>query len=213
MDTIRVLIVDDHAMVAQGLAEVMGAQPDIQVLAQAGTAQDAQRLAGELSPDVVVMDYRLPDGDGAVAAKGIRADAPDTAVVMVTASDHDTVIAAAIEAGCSGYVTKDRAAQDVVAAVRAAARGELSFPASVLARMVPRLRGDAPRSSALTPRELEILQLLADGRSTKDIAEELVLSPSTVRNHVQNVLGKLDAHSQLEAVTIAVRQGIVTYRE
>lgn len=209
---IRVMIVDDHAMVAEGLAEVLDAEPGIAVAARTGTARDARRLAGQLSPDVVVMDYRLPDGDGAVAAREIRKERPDTAVVMVTASDHDTVIAAAIEAGCAGYVTKDRAAQEVVAAVRAAARGEVAFPASALARMIPRMRGTSSRSTALTPRELEILQLLADGRSTREIADELVLSQSTIRNHVQNILGKLDAHSKLEAVTTAVRQGIVSYR-
>jgi DNA-binding NarL/FixJ family response regulator len=215
MRTMRVLIVDDHAMVAEGLAEVLGAEPGIEVVGRAGTVRDARRLAAETVPDVVVMDYRLPDGDGAEAARRIREEHPATAVVMVTASDHDTVIAAAIEAGCAAYVTKDRAAQDVVAAVRAAARGEVAFPASALARMIPRMRGATagPKSGALTPREREILQFLADGRSTKDIAADLVLSPSTVRNHVQNILGKLDAHSKLEAVTTAVRQGIVTYRD
>lgn len=213
METISVLIVDDHEMVAQGLAEVLSAEADLTVVGQAGTARDAQRLAGQLQPDVVVMDYRLPDGDGAETAKQIRAEHPDTKVVMVTASDHDTVISSAIEAGCSAYVTKDRAAQEVVTAVHAAARGELAFPASALARMIPRMRGGNASSGALTPRELEVLQLLADGRSTKDIADELVVSASTVRNHVQRILGKLDAHSKLEAVTVAVRQGIVSYRD
>lgn len=209
-----VLIVDDHAMVADGLAQLLATEPDLEVVGLATTAQAARRLAGQLRPDVVVMDYRLPDRDGASAAKSIRRDHPGTAVVMVTVSDHDTVIAAAIEAGCAAYVTKDRAAQDVVVAVRAAARGEVTFPASALARMIPRMRGGTTAgSAALTPRELEVLQLLADGRSTDEIAEQLVVSPSTVRNHTQSILRKLDVHSKLEAVATAVRQGIVSSRE
>lgn len=209
MPPTRVLIVDDHEMVAQGLSEVLDAEEEIDVVGRAGTVRDAQRMAAQLSPDVVVMDYRLPDGDGLMATTAIRDRDPQTAVVMVTASDHDTVVAAAIEAGCSGFVTKDRAAQDVVAAVRAAARGEAGFPAAVLGRLLGRSR-TAPRATgALTPRELEVLQLLADGLSTREIAERFVLSISTVRNHVQNILTKLDAHSKLEAVSVAMRQGIV----
>lgn len=209
MQPLRVLIVDDHEMVAQGLSEVLATETGIEVIGRAGTVRDATRMAGQLAPDVVVMDYRLPDGDGLAATSAIRGQNPDTAVVMVTASDHDTVVAAAIEAGCSGFVTKDRAAQDVVSAVRAAARGEAGFPAAVLNRLLGRGHA-APRDrGALTPRELEVLQLLAEGLSTRDIAERFVLSISTVRNHVQNILTKLGAHSKLEAVSVAMRQGIV----
>lgn len=206
---IRVLIVDDHEMVAQGLSEVLAAEEDIDVVGRAGTVRDAERMAAQLSPDVVVMDYRLPDGDGLTATASIRERDPDTAVVMVTASDHDTVVAAAVQAGCAGFVTKDRAAKDVVAAVRTAARGEAGFPAAVLARLVTRGQPAARPKGALTPRELEVLQLLADGLSTRAIADRLTLSMSTVRNHAQNILSKLDAHSKLEAVSVAMRQGIV----
>lgn len=205
----RVLIVDDHEMVAQGLSEVLGAEDEIDVVGRAGTVRDAERMAAQLSPDVVVMDYRLPDGDGLMATAAIREQDPDTAVVMVTASDHDTVVAAAIEAGCAGFVTKDRAAQDVVAAVHAAARGEAGFPAAVLGRLLGRSGGTSRSAGALTPRELEVLQLLSEGLSTREIAERFVLSISTVRNHIQNILSKLDAHSKLEAVSVAMRQGIV----
>lgn len=207
MKGIRVLVVDDHEMVAQGLIGVLASMADIEVVGMAGTVRDATELAARLAPDVVVMDYRLPDGDGVAATAAIRREQPDTAVVMVTASTHDTVVAAAIEAGCVAFVSKTRAAKEVVAAVRAAARGDVAFPASALARL--QATGASGRARTLTPRELEVLQLLAEGASTGQVADRLFLSPSTVRNHVQNVLTKLDVHSKLEAVTTAVREGIV----
>lgn len=208
-DPIRVLIVDDHVMVAQGLSEVIGAEGDMEVVGQARTVQEAELGAQRFEPDVVVMDYRLPDGDGAQATARILARQPDIKIVMVTASDHDTVLAAAIEAGCTGYVTKDRAAQEVVSAVRAASRGEVTVPAAMLAKLLPRARSQRSAVGALSPREMEVLTLLAEGLSNRDIADRLVVSISTVRNHVQNVISKLGVHSKLEAVTTAMRQGII----
>lgn len=209
MTPIRVLVVDDHEMVAQGLDKVLSRESDIEVVGRAGTVRDAERMAREWSPDVVVMDYRLPDGDGASATAAIRDDNPKTAVVMVTASEHDTVIAAALEAGCSGYVTKTRVVEEVVSAVRAAARGEAAFPAALVSRLLAQQSGSNLRRGALTPRELEVLQLLSDGMATTDIATRLFVSVSTVRNHIQSILAKLDVHSKLEAVSVAVREGIV----
>lgn len=208
---IRVLIVDDHTMVAEGMASILEDQPDLEVVGVAGSVADAHRLAVTEMPDVVVMDYRLPDGDGAEAARRIRAERPEAQVVMVTASGHDTVLAAALEAGCAAFVTKDRAADQVADAVRAAYAGQATIPPDMLARLLPRLQPQSRQVGALTAREREVLQLLAEGLSNQEIAERLFLSMSTVRNHVQNVLRKLDAHSRLEAVTIAVRQGIVSY--
>ena len=209
MEHIRVLVVDDHQMVAQGLTEVLSGEDGIEVVGHAGTVRDAERMASRWAPDVVVMDYRLPDGDGVSAASAIRDDNPEIAIVMVSASEHDTVVAAALEAGCAGYVTKHRAVDEVVSAVRAAARGDAAFPAAVVSRLLARRSGSHRRTGALTPRELEVLQLLSDGSSTSDIAARLVVSVSTVRNHVQNILEKLGVHSKLEAVTVAARQGIV----
>lgn len=206
---IRVLVVDDHAMVAEGMATILGDQDDIDVVAVAGTVADALRLAATRDPNVVVMDYRLPDGQGTEAARRIREEDPRVQIVMVTASGHDTVLADALDAGCAGFVTKDRAADDVVAAVRAAHAGEATIPPAMLARLLPRLRSNRRDVGVLTPREQEILQLLAQGLSNSDITERLVVSPSTVRNHVQNILRKLDAHSRLEAVATAVREGLV----
>ena len=209
MTTIRVLVVDDHQMVAQGLAEVLTADRDLAVVGHATTVADARRMAQQLRPDVVVMDYRLPDGNGLMATEAICRDLPGVAVVMVTASDHDTMVTAAIEAGCAGYVTKDRAAEDVTAAVIAAARGDVSFPAAAFRQAANGLGGGHRGRGALTPRELEVLGQLAEGRSTQDIADHFVVSVSTVRNHVQNIMTKLGARSRLEAVVVAVRQGMV----
>lgn len=205
---VRVLVVDDHQMMAQALAAALSDQPGIDVVAIAGTASDGTRLAAQTTPDVVVMDYRLPDGDGVEATARIRRASPTTAVVMVTASSHETVISSAIEAGCVGFVTKDRAIQDVVAAVHAAARGDVAFPASALLGLQAASRG-AARSRVLTPRELEVLRLLAGGASTEDVADGLFVSVSTVRNHVHSILTKLGVHSKLEAVVTAVREGII----
>lgn len=210
-EAIRILVVDDHKMVAEAIATILGDEPDIEVVAIAGTVIDAQRLAQTRAPDVVVMDYQLPDGDGAEAARRIRTERPATQIVMVTASGHDTVLASALDAGCAAFVTKDRAMEDVVDAVRAAHAGEATIPADMLARLLPRLRSTSRRVGALTTREREVLGLLAEGLSNDEIAGRLVLSVSTVRNHVQSILRKLEARSRLEAVTIAVRQGIVKF--
>lgn len=209
MEQTRVLIVDDHEMVAQGLASALDAHADIDVVGIVGSVLDAKCRTAELDVDVVVMDYRLPDGDGVSATVGILADHPAIAVVMLTAANHHTILAAAIEAGCSAFVTKERAARDLVAAVRAAARGDVAFPRSALAAL--RDRAGGKRNQALSQRELEVLRLLADGASTDDIAGRLFLSRNTVRNHVQNILGKLGVNSKLQAVVTALREGIVDY--
>lgn len=212
-EAIRVLIVDDHRMVAEGLATILNRHADMQVVGVADTIAAGVRLAETLAPDVVVMDYLFPDGDGVDATSRIRARQPDVQIVMVTASAHDTVLAAALEAGCAAFVTKDRAAEDVAGAVRAARAGEATIPADMLVRLLPHLQSGGKQTPTLTSREHEVLQLVVDGMSNQEIADQLVVAVSTVRNHVQNILGKLDAHSRLQAVTAAVRQGIVRYPE
>lgn len=204
----RVLLVDDHKMVVQAIAAILQGEPGLEVVAVAGTASEARRLSIEHAPDVVVMDYTLPDADGAETARQIRAEQPDVQVVMVTGAMHDTVLVAALEAGCAGFVTKDRAVEEVADAVRAAHAGEATIPPDMLARLLPQLRQPGRTVGGLTPRERQILQLLVEGMSNQQIADHLVLSISTIRNHVQSVLQKLEAHSRLEAVAIALRQGI-----
>jgi two-component system response regulator DevR len=211
---IRVMVVDDHQLVAQALAEVLDDEPDLEVVARTGSVAEATRAAQVLAPDVVLMDYQLPDGNGVTAAERIRRHRPETKVVMLTAYAEDALLVAAVEAGCSGYLTKDRAVEEVVSAVRAAHAGEVLVSPAKLAQLLPKLRPQrAPSSSeggvSLTARELEVLQLMAEGLSNHAIAERLVLSLNTVRNHVQNVISKFDAHSKLEAVAIAVRTGVI----
>ena len=208
---IRVGIVDDHAMVAESLRVLLGGQPDLEVVGIAGTVAGAIALVERFRPHVVLVDYRLPDGDGAAATVEILKRVPETKVVMLSATAGDELLVRAIEAGCSGFLPKERSAIEVVSAVRAAFRGESLIPTEVLAGLLDRIRrvpGDKPGS--LTPRELEILRLLAKGVSTEGISSSLFLSEHTVRNHVRNILGKLGAHSKLEAVAMAARDGIVT---
>jgi len=209
---IRVVVIDDHEMFAQGLQAILSADPAIEVVATAGTVEAGCAAVRMHEPDVVLMDYELPDGDGAVATERIKAEVPATQVVMVTSFDDETVLVRAIEAGCSGFITKHKAIQEVSSAVRAAHAGEALISPSMLARLLPRLRQN-PRGlgADLTPREVEVLKLLADGVSNQQIAEKLVLSMHTVRNHVQNVITKLGAHSKLEAVATAVREGIIRH--
>jgi DNA-binding NarL/FixJ family response regulator len=209
---IRVVVVDDHEMFAQGLAAILGADPTIEVVASAGTVEAGCTAVRLHNPDVVLMDYELPDGDGAAATQRIKAEVPTAQVVMVTSFDDEAILIRAIEAGASGFITKHKAIQEVASAVRAAHAGEALISPSMLARLLPKLRQN-PRGvgADLTPREIEVLKLLAAGASNQQIAEELVLSLHTVRNHVQNVISKLGTHSKLEAVATAVREGIIRH--
>jgi DNA-binding NarL/FixJ family response regulator len=178
----------------------------------AGTALEAERIAERKRPDVVLMDFRLPDRDGAAATASIKSRHPETQVVMVTSADDEAVLIRCLEAGCSGFIPKDRPVRELVEAVRATAAGEALVSPPMLARLLPRLKpGHKSAGTDLTPRELDILSLLAQGLSNQGIAERLGISRNTVRNHVQNILAKLEAHSQLEAVSTAVRQGIIRY--
>lgn len=210
-DPIKVLIVDDHAMVVEMLERVVASEPDMEVVGVARSGNEALR-AMSTHPDVVVLDYQLPDTDGASTAKALREIRPETKVVMLTGSTDDHVLVESIEAGCSGYVTKTNAVEELVHAVRAAHAGEAVISPAMLARLLPRLRPEASRSPAdLTKREREVLELLAEGLSNAAIAERLYVSLNTVRNHVQNILTKLQVHSKLEAVSTAVRRGLISY--
>jgi DNA-binding NarL/FixJ family response regulator len=209
-DNVRVMVVDDHELFLEALVGLLDQEPDLEVVGTARTIEYALRLAQRHEPDVVLMDHLLPDGEGTDAAARIVAMLPATKVVMVTQFADDNVFMAALDAGCAGYVTKDKSAKELLEAIRAVAEGEAAIPPGMLGRVLSRLRSVRQGPNVdLTPREREILRLMALGLQTGEIAVRLGLSLSTVRNHIQNVLVKLGAHSKLEAVATAVRSGIV----
>jgi DNA-binding NarL/FixJ family response regulator len=211
---IRVLLVDDHQLLTGSLAAVLSREPDIEVVGQAGTVADARAMSRDRL-DVVLMDYRLPDGTGAEATRAIKARWPSAHVVMLTALNDDETVLESIQAGADGYLTKDRAVDEVVGAVRAAHAGETLLPRSVIMGIAQRVAAARDRTverrpiEPLTPRELEVLRALAEGLSTPEISERLFIAPNTLRTHVQNIMGKLRVHSKLEAVAFALRHRLV----
>jgi DNA-binding NarL/FixJ family response regulator len=211
-ETIGVLLVDDHRMFGESLARLLADEPGIEVLAVATSGAEALRLAGALRPKVVLLDQEMPDRDGISVAAELKSKDPDLMVVMLTSSTDDRVLLGAIEAGCSGFLTKDRAAAEVAETVRVAAAGEAVIAPAMLARLLPQLnRQHQAVGSDLTEREIEVLRLMAQGHANKTVARDLTLSVHTVRNHVQSILTKLGAHSKLEAVSIAVREKLIDY--
>ena len=210
--SVSVLICDDHELVAEGLTAVLDREPDLAVVATARTAAASVAAAELDAPDVVLMDYELPDATGAEATAAIKAVHPTAAVVMLTSHNTDDVLAEALEAGACGFMTKDAALSAIVAAVRRAAAGETLITRDLLSRLLPRLRRTArPRNWELTPREREVLRLLSHAASNEAMAEQLSISVNTVRNHVANLMAKLEAHSRLEAVATATREGLLEW--
>jgi DNA-binding NarL/FixJ family response regulator len=189
---------------------MLATEPDIIVAGTAGTVTELLEMVNRHQPDVVLIDYELPDGDGVTATRTLKSAHPDLQVVMLTSYSNQEVLIGAMEAGCSGYITKHSGAGTIAVAIRQAAAGEAIITSSLLSQLLPRLEPSRRGIGAnLTARELEILELLADGTSGRAIAQRLYLSFNTVRNHVQNILDKLGAHSRLQAVAIAVKEGII----
>ncbi len=211
---IRVLLVDDHQLLTDSLARLLAAEPDIEVVGIADTVAEAKRLARQRM-DVVLMDYRLPDGTGAEATRAIKTRWPSARVVMLTAVQDDETVLESIQAGADGYLTKERAVADVVDAVRRARAGDTLLPRSVIVGIAQRVadardrRSDRPAIEPLTGRELEVLRALAEGLSTPEISAHLSITRNTLRTHVQNIMMKLHVHSKLEAVTVGLRHRII----
>jgi len=210
---IRVLIVDDHDVFASSLAQVLELEADLRSLGTASSIAEARTMIPTTLPDVVLMDHRLPDGDGIAAISELQPLRHSAKFVVLTASTADHVLVTAIEAGASGFLSKSRSLDEVRSAVRAAHSGEAVISPELLARLLPRLnRRREPSRVELTERELEVLGLLAEGLTNSEIAERIVVSVHTVRNHVANLSAKLGAHSKLEALSIAIRRGLLSDR-
>lgn len=213
---IRVLVVDDHRVVAHGLTLSLSHDARIDVVGVAVNGSEAIKLAAECRPDVVLLDYHLPDATGAEVAERIRADCPDAAVVILTADSSEEILLRSVKAGACGFLLKSEAAPQVIEAVHRAAEGEMLIPPAMLVSLLSRQRPEAAGpeqlgavADVLTPREREILMLMAQGSDNRAISDRLVISYSTVRTHVQNILDKLNAHSKLGALAIAQEMGLL----
>jgi len=201
---LSLLIVDDHEVVRQGLVAVLGRRPEFHVVAEAGTAADAVSAARRFRPDLVVMDVRLPDGSGIEACREIRAEMPNTRVVILTSYPDEEAVLSAIVAGASGYLLKQVRARDLVAALEAVGRGESLLDPAVTGRVLERIRRiattDQPDELAqLTAQERKILLLVAEGKTNKEIAADVFLSDKTVKNYVSSILGKLNLERRAQA--------------
>lgn len=207
---IRVLIVDDHEVLAASLARVLDEEPDMVSVGLAQNLAQARARVATETPDVLLLDRRLPDGDGVAAIPELRAIRPSMNIVVLTAADSDHVLVQAIEAGAAGFVSKTRGLGEVTAAVRAAAAGEAVISPEMLSRLLPKLTRSAGPEPELTRREQEVLNMLGQGLSNAAIAEQLTVSVHTVRNHIANLSAKLGAHSKLEVLSIAIRRGLLS---
>jgi DNA-binding NarL/FixJ family response regulator len=205
-----VFIIDDHRMFTQAVAAALTEEPDMEVVDTVENLASARERLEHLEVDVILLDQRLPDGQGTHAAAELRALCPGAKVVLVTAAMEPSVLNEALAAGCAGFVTKGDSIDALAAAVRAADSGATPVSPAMLNRI---MRGDSNSvnlTEPLTPRETAVLLFLADGMSNDEIAKRLFISIHTLRNHIQSIISKLGAHSKLEAVSIAIREGVIT---
>jgi len=204
---VTVLIVDDHPVVREGLRGMLAAEAALSVVGEAASGDEAVAMARMYRPDVVLMDLRMPGGDGVQATSGILATAPGTRVVVLTTYETDADIVRAVEAGAAGYLLKDTPRQDLVAAIRAAARGETVLGPSVAGRLVSQFR--RPAAEPLSARETEVLALVARGSTNAEIGRALYISEATVKTHLLRAYGKLGVSDRTAAVTTAIELGML----
>jgi DNA-binding NarL/FixJ family response regulator len=204
---VTVLIADDHPVVREGLRGMLAAEPGIVVVGEAGSGDEAVTMARMHRPDVVLMDLRMPGGDGVDATAGILATAPSTRVVVLTTYETDADIVRAVEAGATGYLLKDTPRPELVAAIRAAARGETVLGPTVAGRLVSHLR--RPVAEPLSARETEVLTLVARGQTNAEIGRALYISEATVKTHLLRAFGKLGVSDRTAAVTTAIELGML----
>jgi DNA-binding NarL/FixJ family response regulator len=209
-DPIRVLIVEDHRVVAEGLAALINHQAGMKVVGEAGSVAEAVRAAAELGPDVVLLDFRLPDGTGADAAWAMREIRPEAKLIFLTREDSEAARFAAVQAGASAFIHKSKAASEVVDAIREVARGRMLITPRTIATLLAKRRGIEAQLHSLTPREREVLALMAGGLSSRSVAAKLGISYTTVRTHIRSLGSKLGVHSKLEAIVKARELGVIS---
>jgi two-component system NarL family response regulator len=215
-DPLRVVVVDDHELFRRGLRLLLEQEDDIDVVGEAADGRAGTVLVGELLPDVVLLDVRMPQADGIEACRAIKSTAPSTKIIMLTMSDEEADLYEAVKAGASGYLLKDSSIDDVSHAVRVVAEGQSLISPSMAAKLLDEFKEMSRRSASvelpsprLTDRELEVLRLVAQGLNNREVARRLVISENTVKNHVRNILEKLQLHSRMEAVLYAVRENLL----
>ncbi len=215
-DRIRVLIVDDHAIVRKGIRALLATEPGVEVVGEAEDGQQAVTHTGRLRPDIVLMDLVMPEFDGIEAIARITAEYPETRILVLTSFAADDKVFPAIKAGALGYLLKDSTPGELVQAIQQVHRGESSLHPTIARKLLQELSGATDRPPApepLTDREVEVLQLLARGRSNQEIADQLVISEATVRTHVSNILSKLHLASRTQAALYALRQGLASLED
>ena len=205
---IRILIVDDHPVVRDGLVGMLSGRPEIEIAGEASDGQQAVEQSARLSPQVILMDLRMPVLDGVEAITRIHTRQPEVHVLVLTTYDTDADILRAIEAGATGYILKDAPREDLYRAILATAQGQTYLSPAVASRLMDQLR--APAETALSPREVEVLDRVAKGASNKEIARHLHLSEATVKSHLLHIFTKLGVNDRTQAVTLAVQKGIIT---
>ena len=205
---VRLLITDDHPVVRAGLRGMLSGEPNFEVVGEATNGKEALALIGELRPDVVLMDLRMPEMDGVTAISHIKTEYPETQILVLTTYESDADILRAIETGATGYLLKDAPREDLFGAIRLAAEGKSPLAPTVATRIMQRMRGDS-EEEALSTREIEVLELVARGTSNKQIAKQLWVSETTVKSHMLHIFDKLGVADRTAAVTEALKRGIL----
>lgn len=203
-DLIRVMIVDDHPVVREGIARIISTDKRMELVGEAGSAQEAMQLYRKARPDITLMDMRMPDMNGAQAIESIRNEFTNARVIILSSFDHEEDIYQAIQAGARGYLLKDSPRNELISAILRVHGGERCIPAKIATRLAERVSGND-----LTSREFEVLKLITQGKSNKEIGDQLGISEGTVKSHVNNLLSKLNVTDRTQAVSVALKRGLV----